>query len=89
MYNDDCSGAVYCVGYVPLYLICIILLNILTHILWGIQAGYHDIAEMLLRMGADLTAVDNAGNSALHYAARGGYFPTIEWLIEQVVQIII
>eukprot|EP01084_Bolivina_argentea_P168777 292605_1 len=49
----------------------------------AVKAGYHDIAEMLLRMGADLTAVDNAGNSALHYAARGGYFPTIEWLIEQ------
>ncbi len=87
MYNDDYSGVVYGVGCVPLYLICFILLKIFTHILWGIQVGYQDIAEMLLRMGADLTAVDNAGNSALHYAARGGHIPTIKWLIEQVVHI--
>ncbi len=77
------------VGCTPLYLICFILLNIFIRILWGIQAGYQDIAEMLLRMGADIAAVDKAGNSALHYAARGGCFTTIEWLIEQVVQIII
>ncbi len=52
-----------------------------------VQEGYKDIAEMLLRMGGDLAAVDNAGNSTLHYAAKGGYLATIEWLIQEVGRI--
>ncbi len=63
--------------------VCCILLSIRL-CPGGVQVGYRDIAEMLLRKGADLCAEDNAGNSTLHYAAKGGHFPTIEWLIEQV-----
>ncbi len=73
----------------PLYLICCMLLNIHSYSCGYIQAGYQDIAEMLLRMGGDLAAVDNAGNSTLHYAVKGGHFPTIEWLIQNVGLIVI
>ena len=34
--------------------------------------GNMELVRRLIELGADVTAVDNAGNTCLHYASKGG-----------------
>jgi ankyrin repeat protein len=43
--------------------------------------GQNDFSALLIEKGADVTAVDNMGHSATHYAAEGGFTEIVEQLI--------
>ncbi len=40
------------------------------------------MVEFLVGSDANLELKDNNGNTALHYAARKGFFPTVECLVK-------
>jgi ankyrin repeat protein len=41
------------------------------------QSGQGELVRRLLELGAELSAVDNSGNTALHYASKGGHIDLI------------
>lgn len=54
----------------------------ITPLVWAIKKGYSDIANQLLKYGADVTIRDDNGMTALTYAANYGNREIIEPLID-------
>ena len=46
-------------------------------------SGNLGIVELLVRLGADVSATDEAGNTALHLSAANGHLDVVEFLVGQ------
>ncbi|XP_067648830.1 ankyrin repeat domain-containing protein 50-like [Haliotis asinina] len=45
--------------------------------------GYSDVVEFLVCMGADMSQTDSSGDSALHWACKGGHLDIVKYLLSQ------
>ena len=48
----------------------------------AVESGYHEMARLCIRMGADVNAEMNNGWTPLHLAAKQGHVPSASLLIE-------
>ncbi|KAH9219748.1 ankyrin repeat-containing domain protein [Leptodontidium sp. 2 PMI_412] len=56
----------------------------MTALHWASCLSYTSIARLLLERGADIGAITDDGDTALHYAGRGGHITFIELLLEKI-----
>lgn len=49
----------------------------------AVQQNDLAISQLLVRSGADLNPMDIYGNTPLHYACIGGFFPLVSWLLSR------
>ncbi|XP_067648829.1 ankyrin repeat domain-containing protein 29-like [Haliotis asinina] len=55
-----------------------------TPLMVAASAGHRDVFEILVRKGANVSEVDNTGNSVLHYSSLGGNVGLVEHITSMV-----
>ncbi|XP_046543661.1 ankyrin repeat domain-containing protein 50-like [Haliotis rubra] len=55
----------------------------MTPLMAAVEYEHRDVFELLVSMGANMSQVDDDGNSVLHFACRGGHLDLVKYLLSQ------